>query len=60
MNTMHLIGSEDVARAGNSMRQAADEMQRAANQFEESVQRMQRAMDDRASRMEAIAEKMGK
>lgn len=51
MNTMHLIGSEDVARAGHNMAGAADQMQRAANQMESNTERLGRALDDHAMRV---------
>lgn len=51
MNTVHLIGSEDVARAGHNMSSAADQMQRAANQMESNTERMGRALDDHAMRV---------
>jgi uncharacterized protein YukE len=50
-----LIGAEEVGRAGQNMRQAADEMQRAANQINDTVERFIRALDEHAARIEAAA-----
>ena len=45
MNTMTLLGSEDVARASYTMREAAADMCRAASNIEEAV-RQQRINND--------------
>lgn len=50
MNTMHLIGSEDVARAGHNISGAAEQMQRAASTFECSAERLIRSLDDHVMR----------
>lgn len=42
MNTMHLMGSEDVARAGRAIDGAADSMQRTASNIDGSVQQLDR------------------
>ena len=34
---IHLIGAEDVQRAGNTISQAASDMQRAASSFDSSI-----------------------
>lgn len=52
MNTMHLIGSEDVARAGHNMSCAADQMQRAANQMESNTERLGRSLERAQERPE--------
>lgn len=43
---IHLIGAEDVSRAGNSIRSAAEEMNRAASNMEDVMQRQRQFMDD--------------
>lgn len=51
MNTVHLIGSEEVSRAGNNISGAAEQMQRAASSFECSAERLTRSLDDHAMRL---------
>lgn len=53
---VHLIGAEDVSRAGFNMQHAADEMTRSANLFSEVAERLMRALDEHASRIEAAME----
>lgn len=55
-NYTHLIGAEEVGRAGYAMRDAASAMQSAASSFSSDVDRLVRALDDHASRMEALKE----
>lgn len=52
MQSMTLLGAEEVAQAGRSMRGAADEMSRAAANIDNSVSRLIRAMDDALQRYE--------
>lgn len=51
---IHLIGAEEVRRAGSSMRSAASDMIRAASTIDESLHRHQRFLDDWLMRLEAI------
>jgi len=57
MENVYLIGSEDVSRAAQSMRSAADEMNRAAASIDGSLDRFQRFMDDWLQRLESAMEK---
>lgn len=43
---IHLIGAEDVQRAGRSIASAAETMNWAAGYLDETLQRHQRFMDD--------------
>lgn len=45
MDRIHLVGSEDVGRAGSSMLSAAEAMNRAASQIEDTMFRNQRFME---------------
>lgn len=56
METMHLIGAEDVRAAANTMRSSADEMQRAASQIDHSLAQHQRFLDDWLQRFQAVIE----
>lgn len=56
---VHLLGAEDVRRAGHEMRQAAEEIKRAASAIEESVRLQQRLMDDWLERFQAVLERGG-
>lgn len=58
MNTIHLIGVEDVSRAGHNIAGAAESMLRAAATFEAAADHLIRSMNDAVQRMEAAAEKM--
>jgi Sec-independent protein translocase protein TatA len=58
MEMMHLIGAEQVERAGHSMASAAEAMQRAASSMESTAERLIRAMDEAAMRMERAAEQL--
>ena len=49
---MHLVGAEDVSRAGSQMNAAAAEMQRAASAIDSVLERHQRFMDDWLYRFE--------
>lgn len=46
METMLLIGSEDVRAGGNAARQAGHEMSAAATQMEDSLLRHRQFLDD--------------
>jgi len=41
MNNIHLIGSEDVSRAGHNMSSAADTMRNAADKIEDCTRRLE-------------------
>lgn len=56
MNTMHLIGSEDVARAGHNMTAAGDTISRAANEFDAAAMRLGGALEQHGYQMGALAE----
>ncbi len=57
METIVLIGAEDVQRAGSTMRDAATEMSRAAETIREAFSQQQRFMDDWLMRLEVALEK---
>lgn len=46
MNTTHLSGSDEVARAGRSIANAADAIQKAANVMNEVAEKMRRVLSD--------------
>ena len=48
---VHLIGAEDVLKAGASMREAAQEMQRAASSIEDTMFRHRQFLEDWAARL---------
>ena len=54
MNTMHLIGAEQVSNAASTMREAADRMRNAAATFDSSLDTQRRFMDDWLQRLEVI------
>ena len=54
---MHLIGVEEVQRAGNNMRAAAEQMQRAANTIDEALRQHQGFMNEWIDRVEAVFQK---
>ena len=54
METMVLIGSEDVLRAGHTMSDAAERMSRAAAQFHETLSAQERYLDSFLERLEII------
>ena len=54
---IHLIGTEDVQRAGNNMRAAAEEMTRAANTIDEALRQHQGFMNEWIDRVEAVFQK---
>ncbi len=51
---VHLIGVEEVARAGSTMAQAATDMNRAAANIEGALQRHQSFLEDWLQRFEAM------
>lgn len=55
---IHLVGAEDVRKAGSQMRSAADDMLRAANIISESNDQFIRRFEDLVTRMEMM-EKSG-
>ena len=52
-----LLGSEDVSRAGYTMRDAAQTMQNAASNMSYTFEQHQRFLDDWLSRFEQVMEK---
>lgn len=54
MENVYLLGSEEVSRAGQAMRAAADDMQRAAMNIDGAFERHQRFLDDWLARFEAV------
>ena len=52
MNSMHLVGAEDVARAGAAVREAAGEMQRAAGEIHSALETHRRLTEETVSRFE--------
>lgn len=54
---IHLVGAEDVARAGRNMQSAAETMSRAASQIEESNRVFLMRFEELISRMEADTSK---
>lgn len=51
---IHLIGAEDVQRAGQNMQRAANTIQQAVFSLEDSLHRHRLFMDDWLQRAEAI------
>ena len=61
METIVLMGSDDVQRAGANMQDAAETMRRAADAISFALEQHQRFMDDWLARLEAVlAAKEGK
>lgn len=56
MNTMILVGSEQVQAAGYQMKEAASSMHGAANNMEHVLLQHQRFMDDWLMRLQNIME----
>lgn len=50
MDSVHLIGAEDVARAGSSMQSAAETMSRAAVSLEETMTRTATLLEESLAR----------
>jgi hypothetical protein len=58
MEFVHLIGSEQVQNAAQSIRQAAESMSQAAGSIDESLRRHQMFMDDWLCRLEQVLTKV--
>lgn len=58
MESIILIGHDDVLRAGHVMAGAATEMQRAANQIDTTRELQQRFLEEFIVRFETAVEKM--
>lgn len=54
---IHLIGTEQVQSAANTMSSAAEEMKQAANNMEDTFRRHQLFLDDWLLRLEAALNK---
>ena len=57
MDTVRLIGTEDVIRAGHAMNSAADTMLSAARNMDSALVAHQRFMDDWLQRFDAVIAK---
>lgn len=57
MESISLMGSEEVSRAGRNMVSAASDMQRAAATIDESLRRHETFLDDWLLRFEEILKK---
>lgn len=53
---IHLMGSDDVSRAGHNMREAAQQMNSAASSIDSSLLQHQRFMEDWLQRYAALLE----
>lgn len=60
MNTIHLIGAEDVQRAGRNIGDAAQTMRLCAAEIESSLERQRMFMDDWLRRFEYVVSCMPK
>ena len=56
MDTMYLVGSEDVMRAGHNIASAASDMQRAADTISAAFEQQQRWMDSWLDRLKDVLE----
>lgn len=56
MESVHLIGAEDVRSAANTMRSAAEDMQRAASNIAHALEMHHRFMDDWLLRFQTVME----
>ena len=54
MENIYLVGSEDVYRASNNMREAADTLNRAVGNLDDVFFRQQRFMEDWLAKLEQI------
>ena len=54
MESIHLVGAEEVARAGRTMAQAAAEMQHAASRIEYALQHFASQMETWLARLEEL------
>jgi hypothetical protein len=59
-DSIHLIGAEDVARAGSAIASAAEDMRRTQGWLDESLQRSNNRFEESVARIEAAAEKVAK
>lgn len=50
----HLIGAEDVSRAGHNMQHAAESFSRSMMTLDNAVDRLERILSEHADRMEQI------
>lgn len=57
MNTVHLIGSEEVGRAGHNISSAAQEMMRAASNIETSCEQLRIALDQHTYMLSCVMER---
>lgn len=53
MNTVHLIGSEEVSRAGHNISGAAETISRAASSFDNTAEHLREHLEEHAQRIEA-------
>lgn len=60
MESISLMGSEEVQRAGYAIKSAAESMQQAASSIDESLRRHQMFMDDWLFRFEAVLKDLTK
>lgn len=54
METMHLIGSEEVSRAGHNMQAAAESIRHSANQISDALERHAQRMQEALATLETI------
>ncbi len=54
MDTVLLIGTEEVTRAANRIASAAEQMQRAASQMDEALSLHTQRMDELVTRLETL------
>ncbi len=54
METIYLVGAEDVRNAGHRMADAAQRMEQAASSFDFAVTRIERALETHAQLLEQI------
>lgn len=58
METIHLIGAEDVARAGSTIQSAAETMSRAAGTIDATMATTIRTFEEFVSRVEVAAQSL--
>lgn len=54
METIYLVGAEDVRSAGHTIQSAASDMKQTASSIDWTVQQLSRILDEHAQRMESI------
>ncbi len=59
MDSLYLVGSEDVKNAGYAMKEAATEMKNASSWILEALQQHQQFLDDWLMRFETILKERG-